>query len=158
MLRSVVVMTGGSNGAMNDELKPLVVVVAVGSPVKSSREFADEEEEGFCSSSLVLLSKFGTWIISVRALKSWWWAEKPRLRSWLVSTTAWILLGFCWGTKSGSFLDEFDDDDDREILVLLLIVVDEDLLFFLEPPPTGMFLRDPPSVQYLLHVLQKYLG
>lgn len=35
---------------------------------------------------------------------------------------------------------------------------DDDLLFFLEPPPTGMFLRDPPSVQYLLQVLQKYLG
>ncbi|KAG0449504.1 hypothetical protein HPP92_027263 [Vanilla planifolia] len=35
---------------------------------------------------------------------------------------------------------------------------EEDLLFFLEPPPTGTFLRDPPSVQYLLHVLQKYLG
>lgn len=34
----------------------------------------------------------------------------------------------------------------------------DDLLFFLEPPPTGMFLRDPPSVQYLLQVLQKYLG
>lgn len=35
---------------------------------------------------------------------------------------------------------------------------DDDLLFFLEPPPTGMFLRDPPSVQYLLQLLQKYLG
>lgn len=35
---------------------------------------------------------------------------------------------------------------------------DEDLLFFLEPPPTGTFLRDPPRVQYLLQVLQKYLG
>ena len=34
----------------------------------------------------------------------------------------------------------------------------EDLLFFLEPPPTGTFLSDPPSVQYLLQVLQKYLG
>ncbi|KAJ0910320.1 hypothetical protein HanRHA438_Chr06g0251061 [Helianthus annuus] len=35
---------------------------------------------------------------------------------------------------------------------------ENDLLFFLEPPPTGTFLRDPPSVQYLLQVLQKYLG
>lgn len=37
-------------------------------------------------------------------------------------------------------------------------VEEEDLLFFLEPPPTGTFLRVPPSVQYLLQVLQKYLG
>ena len=35
---------------------------------------------------------------------------------------------------------------------------EEDLLFFLDPPPTGTFLRDPPSVQYLLQALQKYLG
>lgn len=34
----------------------------------------------------------------------------------------------------------------------------DDLLFFLEPPPTGTFLKEPPSVQYLLQVLQKYLG
>lgn len=35
---------------------------------------------------------------------------------------------------------------------------EEGLLFFLEPPPTGTFLREPPSVQYLRQVLQKYLG
>ena len=35
---------------------------------------------------------------------------------------------------------------------------DDDLLFFREPPPTGTFLSEPPSVQYLLQVLQKYLG
>jgi len=31
-------------------------------------------------------------------------------------------------------------------------------LFFLDPPPTGTLRRDPPSVQYLLQVLQMYLG
>lgn len=35
---------------------------------------------------------------------------------------------------------------------------EETFLFFLHPPPTGMFLRVPPLVQYLLQVLQKYLG
>ena len=43
---------------------------------------------------------------------------------------------------------EDDDDTDDE----------EDRLFRREPPPTGTFLRDPPLVQYLLQVLQKYLG
>ena len=49
---------------------------------------------------------------------------------------------------AGEGLDDVVDDDDDGV----------DLLFFLEPPPTGMFLKDPPSVQYLLQVLQKYLG
>ena len=39
---------------------------------------------------------------------------------------------------------------------LLLLQEAEDLLFFLEPPPTGMFLRVPPSVQYLLQQLQPH--
>lgn len=43
------------------------------------------------------------------------------------------------------FLERVDDEE-------------EERLFFLEPPPTGTFLRDPPSVQYLLQVLQKCLG
>ena len=55
------------------------------------------------------------------------------------------------GSLVFSFVEEEGDEDgvDDE---------DDDLLFFLEPPPTGMFLRDPPSVQYLLQALQKYLG
>ena len=36
--------------------------------------------------------------------------------------------------------------------------LDATFLFFRHPPPTGMFLRVPPLVQYLLQVLQKYLG
>ena len=71
------------------------------------------------------------------------------------------MLGFCGeietderlgGFRSGITFDEAviaDDDDDAELWIFL---------FFLEPPPTGTFLRDPPSVQYLLQVLQKYLG
>ena len=39
------------------------------------------------------------------------------------------------------------------------LVVDElRLVFFREPPPTGMFLRAPPLVQYLLQFLQKWRG
>ena len=61
------------------------------------------------------------------------------------------------GFRSGSLVIDADDDaataaedaDEEE---------EDDLLFFLDPPPTGTFLRDPPSVQYLLQVLQKYLG
>ena len=74
-------------------------------------------------------------------------AGKARLRSW----PPCIILGLCdeiaeWfgGFRSGTF----GDDE----------AVTETFLFFLEPPPTGTFLRDPPSVQYLLQVLQKYLG
>jgi hypothetical protein len=73
---------------------------------------------------------------------------KARFRSW----PSWIL-GFCVEVcdklvgviRSGSFFEEDEEEAD-------------DLLFFLEPPPTGIFLREPPSVQYLLQVLQKYLG
>ena len=53
--------------------------------------------------------------------------------------------------RSGSFFACADADDGGGADGV-------DLLFFLEPPPTGTFLREPPSVQYLLHVLQKYLG
>lgn len=109
-------------------------------PVRSSREESDaggEDEEGLC-----------TWIMSVMALRSWWWRAKPKLRSWVSR-----VLGF---TKSGSFLEDLEmereEEEDKEV------VVEEERLFFLEPPPTGMLRRDPPSVQYLLHVLQKYLG
>jgi hypothetical protein len=54
------------------------------------------------------------------------------------------------GLRSGSLLDDEGVDDEE--------LMEDDLLFFLEPPPTGTFLRDPPAVQYLLQVLQKYLG
>lgn len=68
-------------------------------------------------------------------------------------------------SSGGSFL-EVETVDDAAVIVEVValevgVAVEEeevDLLFFLEPPPTGTFLRDPPSVQYLLQVLQKYLG
>lgn len=106
---------------------------------------------------------------------------KARLRSW----PPWIILGLLFigklwliiiwllerfklgsfkaekvgnngGFRSGTFEDddEVDEEEDEVVEELVMIL----FLFFLEPPPTGMFLRDPPSVQYLLQVLQKYLG
>ena len=66
----------------------------------------------------------------------------------------------------GSFLG-FDTIEEvaavEEVVAEVALVVAaaeerEGRLFFLEPPPTGTFLRDPPSVQYLLQVLQKYRG
>lgn len=67
-------------------------------------------------------------------------------------------------SSGGSFL-EVETVDDVAVTVeevveaeVEVVAEEEDLLFFLEPPPTGTFLRDPPSVQYLLQVLQKYLG
>lgn len=63
---------------------------------------------------------------------------------------------FVGGFRSGIAFDNEEAvaaataaEDDVEVVIFL---------FFLEPPPTGTFLRDPPSVQYLLQVLQKYLG
>lgn len=53
--------------------------------------------------------------------------------------------------ESGGVIIEREGEDEEE-------EEDEDRLFFREPPPTGTFLRVPPSVQYLLQVLQKYLG
>jgi hypothetical protein len=35
---------------------------------------------------------------------------------------------------------------------------EEGFLFLREPPPTGTLRRDPPSVQYRRHALQKYRG
>lgn len=59
----------------------------------------------------------------------------------------------------------FVDEEETNDVVVVVVVEEEELakeeedfLFFLEPPPTGTFLKDPPSVQYLLQVLQKYLG
>jgi len=85
-------------------------------------------------------------------------AGKARLRSWPPCN----ILGFCeerfGGFRSGSFDD--DDEDDEAVIppAPAPAAAEETFLFFLEPPPTGTFLRDPPSVQYLLQVLQKYLG
>ena len=136
------------------EFNPLEVI-----PVRSSKaERWDEVEEVEVMWLLLLLfvllflfSMLGICMNSETLLKSWA-AGKERLRSW----PSWIL-GFWaedWeqpgGTRSGSFFDEAEDEDEEE--------EDDDLLFFLEPPPTGIFLRDPPSVQYLLQALQKYLG
>ena len=52
--------------------------------------------------------------------------------------------------------DDGADDDVRRLEEELL--VDDFFVFFLLPPPTGMFLRAPPLVQYLLQFLQKWRG
>lgn len=47
------------------------------------------------------------------------------------------------------------EEEEEERLVL---VEELRLVFLREPPPTGMFLRAPPLVQYLLQLLQKWRG
>ena len=47
--------------------------------------------------------------------------------------------------------EDMDEEEEANDVVLVRLP-------FLQPPPMGMFLNVPPCVQYLLHVLQKYLG
>ena len=93
--------------------------------------------------------------------ESWLDDGKDKLRSW-----EGVVLGV-WGRWRGFFggrleqvgdVDKVEEEEELEEVVVVVEEEEEGLLFFLEPPPTGMFLKEPPSVQYLRHVLQKYLG
>lgn len=137
------------------------------SPLEQVNPFRSSKAETF---ALVVRLELGIWVfVGVRKVGNWTnWSErllnscfwtwvsrvggKPKLRScpwwwWW----CWILgfeLRTDWACDETRWWGSFEDEEKAE----------EGLLFFLEPPPTGMFLREPPSVQYLLQVLQKYLG
>ena len=55
---------------------------------------------------------------------------------------------------SGSETAEEEEDGAEERFE----VDEERFVVFLLPPPTGMFLKAPPLVQYLLQFLQKWRG
>lgn len=169
VLYTVLLLLGSGTGIGMKEFKPLEV-----NPVRSSKAerwdvvvvVVEDGEEAeilmwFCLLLFSMLLLLGNWWCcwwwwtkwsEIIFLKSWLVAGKVRFRSW-----PWLIFGF-WGCiRSGSLLDA-EEVEDVVVEELAAAEEDDDLLFFLEPPPTGMFLRDPPSVQYLLQVLQKYLG
>ena len=70
--------------------------------------------------------------------------------------------GFCTTEFDAEEEDEAGADADadaEEVEEEERFVFDDALFVFLRlPPPTGMFLRAPPLVQYLLQFLQKWRG
>ena len=152
------------------EVKPALELEVI--PVRSSNAerwevevvvvVEEEEAEADMLLLLLLLLLLFCWTNSEIFLKSGVEDGKAKLRSW----PWWIvllLLGFWVCDRVGGVMTRSERSFLLVELLLLWLLLGveqeaEDLLFFLEPPPTGMFLRVPPSVQYLLQVLQKYLG